>query len=228
MRIIFVRHGEPNYEKDCLTPLGHVQARAAAERLREEGIETIYSSPFGRALETAQTASEILGIGPVRILDFMHELYWGSEDGTPIFSNGHPWDIADELARQGWDLARRDWEEHPLFRNNIVTREVRRVQLETDRWLASLGYEREGVYYRCVRSDGAQHTVALFSHGGSSAAAMARIFDLSFPYACAALHLPFTSLCIARLDKEQGSISLPRMELIGDGRHIQGLSLPEA
>ena len=24
MRIIFVRHGHPNYELDCLTPLGHL------------------------------------------------------------------------------------------------------------------------------------------------------------------------------------------------------------
>ena len=50
MRIIFVRHGEPNYEKDCLTPLGKLQAEAAAERLRDEGIDTVFSSPFGRAL----------------------------------------------------------------------------------------------------------------------------------------------------------------------------------
>ena len=62
MRIVFVRHGEPNYEKDCLTPLGHRQAEAAARRLEEEGIEAIYSSPFGRALETAQAASDHLGV----------------------------------------------------------------------------------------------------------------------------------------------------------------------
>ena len=29
MRIIFVRHGHPNYRKDCLTELGHLQAKAA-------------------------------------------------------------------------------------------------------------------------------------------------------------------------------------------------------
>lgn len=31
MRIIFVRHGEPDYQKDCLTDEGRVQAAAAAE-----------------------------------------------------------------------------------------------------------------------------------------------------------------------------------------------------
>ena len=33
MRIVFVRHGEPDYGNDCLTPAGRIQALAAAERL---------------------------------------------------------------------------------------------------------------------------------------------------------------------------------------------------
>ena len=53
MRIIFVRHGEPDYVHDCLTEKGKIQAAAAAERLRDEGIAEIYSSPLGRARETA-------------------------------------------------------------------------------------------------------------------------------------------------------------------------------
>ena len=32
MRIVFVRHGHPDYKNDCLTPLGHEQAKAAAAR----------------------------------------------------------------------------------------------------------------------------------------------------------------------------------------------------
>jgi hypothetical protein len=31
MRIVFVRHGEPDYEHDCLTGTGRQQAAAAAE-----------------------------------------------------------------------------------------------------------------------------------------------------------------------------------------------------
>ena len=53
MRIVFVRHGEPDYARDCLTENGREQAMAAAKRLRGEGIEAIYSSPLGRAAETA-------------------------------------------------------------------------------------------------------------------------------------------------------------------------------
>ena len=56
MRIVFVRHGEPDYRNDCLTETGKIQARQAAVRLREEGIEQIFSSPLGRAQETAAAA----------------------------------------------------------------------------------------------------------------------------------------------------------------------------
>ena len=81
MRIIFVRHGEPDYARDCLTEAGRRQAAAAAERLAGEGISEIYTSPCGRAAETATFAARRLGL-PVITLDYMHEIGWGGE-GIP-------------------------------------------------------------------------------------------------------------------------------------------------
>ena len=223
MRIVFVRHGDPDYAHDCLTEKGLIQARQAAVRLREEGIEEIWSSPMGRAQQTAAAASEELGL-PVKTLDFMHELNWGSTNGEPLFSNGHPWDIADELARQNWNLNRADWAEHPYFKNNIVTENVRQVEEGIDRWLEGLGYVRDGFYYRSTLPDNRQRTVALFSHGGSSAAAMGHILNLPFPYVCALLHLEFTGITIIRMDRNPGAVALPCLELGNDGRHIHGTS----
>ena len=219
MRIVFVRHGEPDYRNDCLTETGKKQALLCAERLREEGISEIYSSPLGRAAETALAASRALGL-PVVTLDFMRELNWGSRDGSPVFADGHPWDIADETARQGIDLNRPDWQELPFFRNNIVCDGVREVEQGIDGWLNDLGYRREGFYYCCERGSCEQKTVALFSHGGSSCAAMGHMLNLPFPYACALLHLEFTGITILRLSREYGSVNLPCMELANDGRHI--------
>ena len=219
MRIIFVRHGEPDYTHDCLTETGRRQAKDTALRLRGEGIEAVYSSPFGRAKETAQCTADLLGL-PVRIVDFMHEITWGSRDGTPLVDNGHPWDLADRLALEGFDLARPDWPEHPYFKNNKVLDEVNRISGETDKWLLSLGYQREGAYYRCVLPDDRQRTVALFCHGGSSAAALSRILNLPFPYLCGALHLYFASVSVIRLDRRPGSLALPCFELINDGSHV--------
>ena len=221
MRIVFVRHGEPDYAHDCLTEQGKLQALAAAERLREEGIEEIFSSPLGRAAETAAATAELLKL-PVKTLDYMRELHWGSTDGTPLPSDGHPWDLADLLAGEGWDLTNPGWREHPYFRNNRVTENVDMVAQRTDEWLLSLGYERNGAFYRCVRPDDRQKTVALFSHGGSSAAAMGHILNLPFPYACGLFHLEFTGITIIRLDMNPGQQRLPCLELANDGRHISG------
>ncbi len=219
MRIVFVRHGEPDYRRDCLTETGKVQALAAAQRLKEEGISEIWSSPLGRAAETAAAASEALGL-PVRILDFMRELDWGSCDGSPLFADGHPWDIADELARRGVNLNADNWREHPFFSGNKVCAAVDRTEQGIDEWLLGLGYRREGFYYRCIRENSEQKTVALFSHGGSSCAAMGHMLNLPFPYACALLHLEFTGITILRLDRRPGSMVLPCLELANDSRHI--------
>ena len=221
MRIVFVRHGEPDYVHDCLTEQGKLQAQAAAERLREEGIEEIFSSPLGRAAETAAATAELLKL-PVKTLDYMRELHWGSIDGMPLPSDGHPWDLADLLAGEGWDLTNPGWREHPYFRNNRVTENADLVARMTDEWLLSLGYERNGAFYRCIRPDDRQKTVALFSHGGSSAAAMGHILNLPFPYACGLFHLEFTGITIIRLDRNPGQQRLPCLELANDGRHISG------
>ena len=221
MRIVFVRHGEPDYARDCLTERGRIQAAAAAERLRDEGIEEIWSSPMGRARETAAATSKVLDL-PVKTLDYMRELRWGSIDGTPVPADGHPWDLADEMAGQGWDLTNPGWREHPFFANNLVTANADFVAAKTDEWLLSLGYARNGAYYWCTRTDSEQRTVALFSHGGSSAAAMGHILNLTFPYACALFHLEFTGITVIRLARKPGAQTLPCLELCNDGRHIQG------
>ena len=96
MLIYFVRHGHPDYAKDCLTELGARQAAAAAERLKGCGISRIYSSTMGRAAQTAGYTAALLGL-EVDQLDFMREIGWRPDDGTLIPADGHPWLLSDIL-----------------------------------------------------------------------------------------------------------------------------------
>ncbi len=226
MRILFIRHGEPDYENDGLTETGLKQAGLLTKRLMDEGIGEIYTSPLGRAAMTALPASKALGI-PVKTLDFMREVNWGSTDADPIFAGGHPWDIADELARQGINLNSPDWRMHPYFKTNSVLSCVERIEEGIDEWLAGFGYIREGYYYRHTLEEKEHRSIALFCHGGSSAAAMGHLLNLPFPYACALFHLEFTGITIIRLDRTKGSCSLPCLELANDGRHIHETADPE-
>ncbi len=220
MRIVFVRHGEPDYARDCLTELGRIQAEKAAQRLLGEGIGEIYASPLGRARETAQAAAEVLGL-PVKTLDFMEEVRWGSADGEELYAGGHPWAIADEMARQGMELNRPDWRDAPWFRTNRVVECVDRVERGIDEWLAGFGYLREGKHYRHAEEEEQHKTVALFSHGGSSCAAMGHILGLPFPYAIALLHLDFTGITVVRLDSRAGIGAIPQLKCSNDTAHLR-------
>ena len=220
MRIVFVRHGEPDYARDCLTELGRIQAKKAAQRLLGEGIGEIYTSPLGRARETAQAAAEVLGL-PVKTLDFMEEVRWGSADGEELYAGGHPWAIADEMARQGMELNRPDWRDAPWFRTNRVVECVDRVERGIDEWLAGFGYLREGKHYRHTAEEEQHKTVALFSHGGSSCAAMGHILGLPFPYAIALLHLDFTGITVVRLDSRAGIGAIPQLKCSNDTAHLR-------
>lgn len=217
MRIIFVRHGHPNYEKDCLTPLGHKHGVAVAEQLKDEPVEKIFSSTCGRAMETAMHIDEKFGLG-VEGLDFMREIKWGSADGTPVYEDGHPWLTSDYLVAQGKNLLNPDWRETEYYRNNKVVATADALAKGFDAWLSELGYTREGDYYRVGKVR--YGTVVLVSHGGASSAALARFFNLPFPFVCSAICPDYTAITVVTLSGEEGALIAPKFELMNDARHI--------
>ena len=60
MLLYIVRHGDPIYETDTLTERGKLQAEAVGQRMFDAGIDRIFSSPMGRAKETADPACRLL------------------------------------------------------------------------------------------------------------------------------------------------------------------------
>ena len=219
MRLILVRHGHPNYELDCLTPLGHQQAEAAADRLQSEKIDEFYASTCGRALETAEHAASRYGL-PVTELPFMREVTWGY-NGKTNDPAGHPWDLVDRMILEGKTLRNSNWQEIPPFRGNSICDNVNLIADEFDKWMETLGYAREGEYYRA--GENTAKTVALFSHGGSSNAVLAHIFNLPFPYVIQVFRADFTSVTILRFPDTPGKIVMPVLELVNDCAHIHGL-----
>ena len=215
MRILFVRHGEPDYVHDCLTQTGRAQALAAAERLAGEGISEIYASPCGRAAETAACTAKRLGL-PVVTLDYMREISWG---GPGIPHNGHPWTLGDRMLEEGFDFSAGDWREHPYFRENIATDCFTRIIACFDAFLRAQGYRHEGNRFFCEA--GTDKTIALFSHGGSGACALAHLFALPFPYVASVMPYDFTSIIIADLPAARGAYVHPRLELFNDCAHIR-------
>ena len=72
MIIYYVRHGDPIYNPDQLTPLGEKQAESVAKRLARYPIDQIYSSTSNRAMQTAQPLCQLLG-KEMKPLEFLRE-----------------------------------------------------------------------------------------------------------------------------------------------------------
>ena len=53
MRLIFIRHAEPDYEHDSLTEKGWREAKLLAVRTKSWQVDDFYVSPLGRAQDTA-------------------------------------------------------------------------------------------------------------------------------------------------------------------------------
>ncbi|MFR9233755.1 MAG: histidine phosphatase family protein [Eisenbergiella massiliensis] len=61
MRIIFVRHAEPDYANDTLTEKGWREAALLAERVSGWDVTDFYVSPLGRARDTASLSLKKMG-----------------------------------------------------------------------------------------------------------------------------------------------------------------------
>ena len=108
MRLLFIRHGDPDYEHDSLTPKGEREAELLADKMEGEQLTHIYISPLGRAQRTAAaTLKRLRREGttldwlreftyPVRLPDTGEEhLIW---DFMPAFMRSYP----QLYSAEGW------------------------------------------------------------------------------------------------------------------------------
>ena len=220
MRVIFVRHGDPDYKNDCLTPLGQLQAKAAAQRLKDEGIEKGYSSTNGRAYETAEYTARLYGCDVIPC-DFMREIGWGAIEGE-VLEVSSPWKTARMMPAAGLSLLDPNFAEKEPFKRNKVVKNALKVNEGLDRWFEELGYKREGEYYRVINPS--DRTVAMFCHGGSSSAAFAHVFNLPLPFTFGVLKGGHASILFEIiLDGAEGELVTPLLSTVNDCKHTKGI-----
>ena len=110
-RLYVVRHGETELSAQraysgrrevSLTQTGHEQARQVAERLRGAGVDAIYSSPLGRAADTARAIADATG-ATLRIDQRLTEVDFGPLEG-----------LDRDGARERFGDAYQAWREDPM------------------------------------------------------------------------------------------------------------------
>ena len=225
MRLIFVRHGEPDYINDCLTENGVIQAKSTAERLKKEPITAIYASPMGRARQTASYTAEDHGLD-INVLDFMHEINWGiideKKEQGELKYEGHPWSLANDLLAECPEyVGSFEWDKHPYFADNKCTAYYHMISEKIDGFLEQFGLERKDGAYFCRKA--CDDTIALFSHGGSGACVLSHVFSLPFPFVLASLPYGVCSVTVIDFPSREGEQVIPRFELFNDMGHIDNL-----
>ena len=102
MKLLFIRHGDPDYEKDSLTEKGWHEAELLGQRMANTPVTAFYVSPLGRAKDTASKTLQKVGRDAT-------ELAWLREFHAPIpdFHTGEP--------RIAWDQLPADWTAEPKY-----------------------------------------------------------------------------------------------------------------
>jgi len=214
MRIYLIRHGDPDYKNDTLTSRGHKEANALAHYMKNEGIDSIYSSPMGRAQATAMHTADLMG------LDLM------TEDWTAELSVH----CTDPASFVGWNVHGQDvhTEEYlasPQTYDSLKTlpvdsvREIENtVRQDSDAFLKRLGYEREGGIYRVVNRT--KDKVAVFCHGGFGLTWLSVLLDIPLPLVWSGFFLHTSSVTQILLDERLSGIAVPRCIMMSALPHL--------
>lgn len=225
MKLILVRHGDPDYEKDSLTEKGFREAKLLVDRIVKIKPDKIYVSPLGRAKDTAAPSLEALGMSAT-------ELPWLEEfRGRCI----RP-DVNKEMI--SWDFMPDDWTEEPLFydrdrwmdaevfKGTNVKSEYEYVIENFDAFLKELGYERQGGYYRVTKPN--KDTVVLFCHYAVSAVMISRLLGVSPMILWHGLVAAPTSVTTITTEERREGKAIFRMSGYGDISHLYAADEPPA
>ena len=218
MKLLLIRHGDPDYLNDGLTPAGRREAELLAERIAPMEITQYYVSPLGRAKETA--APTLAKAGREAI-----EYDWLQEFSIPV---ARP-DL-DRLSHVPWDwlpehwlpdprfLSNEQWRDNEIFRDAGVGEAYDRVVTAFDRLLAEHGYEREGLHYRVRRAN--TETLAFFCHLGVSCVFLSHLMNTSPMVLWHGLAMAPSSVTTVYTEERRPGIASFRAAALGDVSHL--------
>jgi broad specificity phosphatase PhoE len=220
MRIYLIRHADPDYDRDSITDIGRQEAHALAQRMHAEKLDAIFTSPMGRARETARYTTELTGLSAT-IQPWMAEFQdfhidvkpWGTLAG---------WHTPGEVVRA--EEMTQAWREMPLFADPAIVSTVSKMEQQSDLFLEQLGYERQGGRYRILKQN--QHKVAVFAHGGFGLTWLAHLLGVPAPLVWCGFWLLPSSVTTILFEERSADFAVPRCLGVGDVSHLFAAGLP--
>lgn len=241
MKLIFIRHGEPDYSIDSLTPKGWKEASLLAERTKNWHVTEFFCSPLGRAKDTASCTLKEHHREAV-IVDWLREFSYKIEDPT-TGRIGVPWDFpASTWTSKPSMFTMNDWVHTDfLLQNPKIAEEYPKVCAQFDDLLASYGYIRENMFYRMpgekerfitstVAKDGTitenhlpkgeEPTLVFFCHLGIICILLSHLINIPFPLLTHGFFLPTTSLTVLSSEERWSNEAYFRVQTMGDVSHL--------
>ncbi len=229
MLLYYVRHGDPIYDPDSLTELGHRQAEAVAKRLALHGIDEIYSSSSNRAILTSKPTCEILG-KEATILDWCHEAraaehFWiNSGNGECGWVFAQPSYIEKFASKEIVDLGN-NWYNHPDFSDKTFREGIEKTKKHAFEFLSNLGFtydEQKGMYKSSKQGN---KRIALFAHQGMGLLLLSIISLIPYPTFSTRFDMTHTGVTVIEFPECDGYV-LPKILTLSNDSHIYREGLP--
>jgi len=216
MKLLIIRHGDPDYSIDSLTPTGWKEAELLADRISKLNVKDFYVSPLGRAKDTASVTLNRMG-------RTAEEMPWLQEFPSriikPIGVDDICWDwLPQDWANEARFYDREQWLDVPVFADSDVPHTYRQVCDGLDALLAKHGYVRQGNLYHAQQPS--EDTIVLFCHFGLECVLLSHLLGISpmvlWHGTCAA---PSSVTTLVTEERRKG-IACFRMVSFGDISHL--------
>ena len=218
MKLLIIRHGDPDYSIDSLTEKGWREAEYLSQKLVNMNIKEFYVSPLGRAKDTASPTLQKLNRSAI-------EKEWLQEFPGRILRPDVPerktivWDWLPEHWVSDEEFFHYDtWMDHKIIKESDVKELYDRVIAGLDEVLQEHGYIRQGKHYRVERAN--NDTLVFFCHFGLECVLLSHLLNVSpmilWHSTCA---LPTSVTTLVTEERREG-IALFRMLSFGDLSHL--------
>ncbi|MCH5249441.1 MAG: histidine phosphatase family protein [Lachnospiraceae bacterium] len=226
MRIIFIRHGDPDYINDTLTEKGVREATLLADRVATwKNITDIYCSPLGRAAKTASYSLAALN-REAMTYPWLQEFSYYIDDPT-TGRHGVPWDFMPEYWTEIEDMYdRNNWKNTEIYRSNPeLLPAYDEVCTGLDDILAKYGYKRYHNYYVTDHKetpDKQDATIVFFCHLGVTFVMMSHLLGISPAVLLHGFYIAPTSVTVLATEERIPGKAIFRAQVVGDTSHLLG------
>ena len=219
MKLVFVRHAEPDYEHNTLTEKGFREAKLLSLRTGKWKVDKIYCSPLGRAIDTATPTCRALTMEPV-ILDFLKEFDYPVESSLHPIGANITWDFTPEYLKchpELFDVT--CWHESEIPKSGDIESHYLEVCRRFDEEiLAEYGFHRKEKYYSVGSPE--DHTLVIFCHLGVMLAIISHLLNLSPEVLWHGFFVAPSSVSILNAENRDGDAAYFRSQTLGDTTHL--------